>query len=490
MNPEGLGEAGLGVVRIRASELERMLLDPWVPDSRIRPYLRLDRVGSTAFRPRVVVDPATVEDCDEASLLALCSLERLFDWRRSCRYQRRIRTWKGPRLVAQGDSWVRFPFLVTDLVEHLSRRFAVDCVGVNGSLGDAMVRQALLKAVAADRPDAVILSNGADEMLAAGLEEGTDDLVTERGRDGADSGGLLSRLIENCRRVAIDALDGGAGRVICHSYTYPVPRGGRWLGVPLASSGIAGHEAQRRVTRRLIDTYHAALERLVDDPSLRQRFVVVDCRREIGGDEWWDEVHPTDVGFGRIARRLGNAVCDPSNASLLDRWDEPAGERGEPSPLGRSSLGAFPPAQALSYSEDALLTEIGLRAEAMRLDPGLASVCAVPISFSGKVIPGLCRLGAGLVTRLERSADGLMSEACEADEVDRERLHAACGRAGSERVAGIASALVAGFGISPSIAPLVAVVLCRRGAPERWATASRKRLGDAMDVIARLARDI
>ena len=46
--------------KIDRAELERMLMDPDVPDSAIRPYLQLDPLESRALQPVVVPNPARV----------------------------------------------------------------------------------------------------------------------------------------------------------------------------------------------------------------------------------------------------------------------------------------------------------------------------------------------------------------------------------------------------------------------------------------------
>lgn len=68
---------------IDRAELERLLLDPDVPDSALRPYLKIEAVESQAFRPNVVVNPAMVTFGAEESALALASLNNIARWRRT-----------------------------------------------------------------------------------------------------------------------------------------------------------------------------------------------------------------------------------------------------------------------------------------------------------------------------------------------------------------------------------------------------------------------
>lgn len=120
--------------------------------------------------------------------------------------------------------------------------------------------------------------------------------------------------------------------------------------------------------------------------------------------------------------------------------------------------------------------EIGLRAEALRLDPGRAFAGPFDRMASNQDIcafPGLEQLGERLVYRLARQIEDLIAGGDKRDELDRYRLLSAASLGGHAAEVELGSALVAGFGLSPAIAPLVAAALCLCAEPARWMALSR-----------------
>lgn len=143
------------------------------------------------------------------------------------------------------------------------------------------------------------------------------------------------------------------------------------------------------------------------------------------------------------------------------------------------------------WSDSAIFMEIGLRAEAMRLDPGRAF--AAPLAPAPRIdgkpaFPGLETLGERLVHRLERQIEELVGGGETVDDLDRQRLlSASAHRCPIVAATAIAPALVAGFGLAPPIAPLAAAALCRRGSPARWSAISARRGAEVQIAIERLA---
>lgn len=123
-----------------------------------------------------------------------------------------------------------------------------------------------------------------------------------------------------------------------------------------------------------------------------------------------------------------------------------------------------------NWPEAVLLTEIGLRVEELRINPA-DEVChtwIVSPAAQHQLYPGLLQLGDRLVSRIAEQLVTMFTRADRCDDVDRLRLLSAASLNEIDSVAEIASALIAGFGLTPSVAPMVAAVLSRRGAPAQW----------------------
>ena len=91
-----------------------------------------------------------------------------------------------------------------------------------------------------------------------------------------------------------------ACRVVCHGYDYAVPNGGDWLGRPMAAHGITDPQLQKAIAREMVDRLNTRLINLANDPAHRLRRL----RGTVGDGRWFDELHPTDEGYGLVTRKI------------------------------------------------------------------------------------------------------------------------------------------------------------------------------------------
>jgi lysophospholipase L1-like esterase len=292
-----------------------MLLDPDVPDEVLRPFLIDSAQDSGPFRPVVQVNPAKVEaDLTEGAVL-LASLNGLARARRQRRYRDKIKTWTGPRIVSEGDSWFQYPFLLKDVIDWLSEPYAIWSLDAAGDLIADMVRQGeLVTAVVQERPDLVLLSGGGNDLL------GSSNLARavapyEAGRAAEDYlGGAFDtnlRVVLGGYRAMLDRLSQVAAGtpVLCHVYDHAVPKRGRWLGRPLAAAGIEDPALQLEIIRVIVDRFHAKLSELI---NRYDQVHLVDTRNTVNG-RWHDELHPTDSGYASVAQLFARLISKLTN---------------------------------------------------------------------------------------------------------------------------------------------------------------------------------
>ena len=94
-------------------------------------------------------------------------------------------------------------------------------------------------------------------------------------------------------------------RIVCHGYDYVIPTGGRWLGEPLARQRIPAGPLQAAIMRQVIDRVNRTIGVLARTyPSVR----FLDLRGTIRAGEWYDELHPDDAGFRKVAAIFAEAL--------------------------------------------------------------------------------------------------------------------------------------------------------------------------------------
>jgi len=462
---------------IDIGELEAMLLDPDVPESRIRPYLVVDPSESSAFRPVVRVDPARVDVIAAQSALALSALNGIARWRRALVFARRRPGHDGPVAVSEGDSWFQYPFLLDDVIDQLGDDFLIYSLGGAGHLLSEMVAQdELVGAIAAEKPDIVFFSGGGNDLLGEGRLAQHVHLF-EEGRAPEDYpkdsfAGLLSDALDQYGKILEDSLAAGAPRIVCHSYAYAVPASGRWLGRPLASLGIVDPALQRDIVAAILDRFHAGLSDLIAEPGFRGRVVLADVRNEVGPRDWYDELHPTDDGFRRVAAVFRSAARGEEAPRVA--------VAGAPVPEGPITPEWTDPARLLEHDEEVLLAELGRRASVMRVRPEVAGLAAAPVeavALEG-ISASFVTAGRELLDRVHRELHEVICGDPDAAGDERRRLEERLGLEEGAVVAALASIMIGSLGIAPFLAPLIAAILYKAGIEptvdllcERWARA-------------------
>lgn len=452
---------------ISLAELQRMLTDIDVPDAQLRPFLVESFEESTPLNPVVRINPTKIDaDLTEAAV-ALGSLNGVARWRRQRQYRRKIGTWRGVRIVSEGDSWFQYPFLLDDVIDQLFDAYAILSLDAAGDLLSDMVRQnELVSAVVQEKPDVVLLSGGGNDLLGGSR---LSRLLLPYEPSRPPEAYLGSAFEANLRQVIVDyetlvmrlASVAPATRLVCHSYDHAIPAHGRWLGRPLAAIGIAEPRLQRQIVRHIVDRFHQELSRLAE----RHAHVrLVDCRGVVDDSLWHDELHPSSAGFHRVAARFASAIGEATGtpAGMLETAMPRAGTEEEEEEAPPSSLSDQALALLSTYSEPVLLREVGRRkmlADARGGDGASEDPLLVYRTSVEGVFPEQLTLGRQIADDAVRS---LSTALCGGDGTATPDLAQAL-REGTGPFASRAAAMLSGHaGLPASASALLAAVLVSR----------------------------
>ncbi len=275
--------------------LKRKLADASVSEADLRPYVEVDPKRSHAFAPSLRINPDMVDDEGLEGDFFVGSFNATSRKRRKERYRDKIaRGYMGPRIVSEGDSWFQYPILLDDVVDVLSKEYAVWSLGGAGHTLSEMIDQdevgAALERVT---PSYFLISGGGNDMVGDGRLATMLHPFAE-GRDPRDYPNalfqrFLSEVTDHYRSFFNLVLNHDSDlTILCHGYDWAIPDRGKWLGKPMKQIGIRDRSLQRDVTRVLIDRFNGALVDLTSE--FDGRVVHVDCR-------------------GAVARRIGTMSC-------------------------------------------------------------------------------------------------------------------------------------------------------------------------------------
>jgi hypothetical protein len=233
--------------------------------------------------------------------------------------------YRGPRILAEGDSWFCYPAELvisgpTDIVAHLGREFAVATQATPGDIVAAMrdsltTPGGLLRALQDYEADILLLSGGGNDLLgdgqleallAPGRRQLPDYFKTEAFED------QFWSVIDDLDFILRQALDAFPDlKAVIHGYDYAIPSGqGPWLLGPLQRLGVPP-DLHQAVIDRIVDWFNRAQIAMVDAINREYdevRVVHADLRNSTLTGQWYDEIHPTSVGFAQIAARIRNAI--------------------------------------------------------------------------------------------------------------------------------------------------------------------------------------
>ncbi len=235
----------------------------------------------------------------------------LDDFRRKRKFNKaRKRLTDRPIIVAEGDSWFLYPLLVKDIVDNVMRDFPVRSLAWAGdTLQNYKKSGQLLKKVNKLRPKYVMISGGGNDIIGPEIK----DIVHENKGPGLTPEAYLNdqyaanmKELEEIYRYFIGELQTheSVKRLFIHGYDFirvdhekKVVENG-WVNKHLEAKGIEEPSDRDRIIRYLVNEFNNMLSRIAGD---NDPFVVyIDGRGKVQQGEWYDEIHPDNVGFKTI----------------------------------------------------------------------------------------------------------------------------------------------------------------------------------------------
>ncbi|MGE3987412.1 SGNH/GDSL hydrolase family protein [Pseudorhodoplanes sp.] len=277
--------------------------------------------------------PRDVMNLTAADVVAPAS--GLFDIKRPAKRQRYLQKlgdpgYKGPRILAEGDSWFEHP-LPTDTIEILGRTYAVlslakagdswsDYASQEGQYYSDRSPMGLFESLRKERPKIVLISGSGNEILGdiqnyvkpfAPNRPVEDYIITEK----------FERLLAFCGSMLLSnmrSVVGMGAHAVFHSYDYPNPQSnGQYIGAPLEIyCRIPGPTLWRAIVNRMLDLYFdyvSDLLRQANEPKahfIRLLGTIGTNNVNQGPDPefWWDEIHPSAKGSRKIAARFQSKI--------------------------------------------------------------------------------------------------------------------------------------------------------------------------------------
>ncbi|WP_128547033.1 caspase family protein [Larkinella soli] len=279
----------------------------WTPDLQLKPEIVL-----------IAADPAEKGlwmDIKLAVANRIASRMRMRQYEQTLiRYPDRL------RMVAEGDSWFQYPFLVRDIIDYLSGVYNIHCLSAAGDLlTNYLAQPKFLEAIAQVKPTFFLLSGGGNDILGEQfrtyLRDRPDPTLPFPGCYLNDSLlPALDKLQETHRRIFRQV---GLGHpevhILVHGYDYIIPidtvaQPGKssWLGRYMIERGIPEQSEREAVIRYILDEFNRRLEAVAAEfPRVSYLDLRGTVRRtERLEDYWYDEIHPNDKGFLSVASKF------------------------------------------------------------------------------------------------------------------------------------------------------------------------------------------
>ena len=240
-------------------------------------------------------------------------------------------TGQNATILAVGDSWFWYPMKggslinnIGDLVKAQGHKILV--AGNNGAEAYDYVKGKYKGAcrelfrLYGSSAEALLISGGGNDfagfndlrpLLNSDCQSATSAIQCFRPGEVDDEGclnWLMNRTYENYALLisrAIERMKPNT-KIFVHNYDYSVPSGkglmggDSWIKPALTDAKVPLAQHQECI-KFLVDSHTLVLLKLQN--SLAERIVIVDSRNTLAPNDWANELHPTGVGFRKIARQ-------------------------------------------------------------------------------------------------------------------------------------------------------------------------------------------
>lgn len=299
--------------KISQEELIEKIRDLDVSDEELARYFIVDPEASGAFAPKVIPNPALIEDNGLEGAFVINVFNSFARSRRNHKYRRRIKNWDGVKVVAEGDSWFQYPLLLKDTIDQLidlkNFKYAIYGLSEAGDLLSNIVREdEITEAIERENPDVLLISGGGNDMVGNGrMATLVHEFSANRKPENYPNkkfAEFLAELERLYRQLFTRVLSSRPHlKILCHGYDNAIAQNGPWLGKPLAQLNITNKTLQKKIVAEMIRRFNEVLKKIAKDfPGAVYH---VDCQKVIGTvSKWHDELHPKNEGYLKVAKKF------------------------------------------------------------------------------------------------------------------------------------------------------------------------------------------
>ncbi len=309
--------------KIKAEDLLKKIYTPGAKVEDFARYFKVTEDPDEPFRLHVTYDPEAVdlgvtEEERQRAALALPGFNAMVRLLRRGQFELKLLGgYKGPILVAEGDSWFTYPGL--DVVGALNDTWAISHLAAAGdTLQQILDQDEYLDEVRRVGARLLLLSAGGNDALGGGdLKTHLrpfDPALTPAEHVRSSFTGLLDRAVQQFDQIFRNVARKAPGvGIICHGYDLAIPASGKWLGKPMKALGINDKAFQRAIVAELISRFGLAMTRLA---ARHPHVTFLDNRGTVVAGEWTDELHPNAPGFRKVASKFDAAIRQATGRSI------------------------------------------------------------------------------------------------------------------------------------------------------------------------------
>lgn len=218
-------------------------------------------------------------------------------------------------IIAEGDSWFLYPIRIKDTLDYIMEEWPVKSMAWRGHALKHYTKpndflQAVQEEAGKQKPFYVLLSGGGNLLIGPGLKR----LLQQDLKNAAHPKDYLTSSyknqmneLKNIYQYLFSTLSEVkfVEKILVHGYDYiQIEKeniNGGWVNFIMEGAGIKDAIEKEKLIRYLIDEFNKGLASLA---ARYPKVTYIDVRGCIGENEWYDEVHPDERGFRKIANKF------------------------------------------------------------------------------------------------------------------------------------------------------------------------------------------
>ncbi|QHV99517.1 caspase family protein [Spirosoma endbachense] len=233
------------------------------------------------------------------------------------------------RVVASGDSWFQYPFLIRDIVDCLSNGYLVYSLASTDNTLQTIEPNDVLQAIDESDAQFLLFSGGLNDLMDQFPDRFILDItdlpqtnprqwLTDEFFQTLDAMQVqYESLFEVIRREKSNVY------IIAHGYDYirsvnAVSEERNWLAPELTRKGISSPQVQQDLLNLVIDEFNERLKTAAD--KFDDMVTYLDLRHIVAKPTYWhDETHPNDAGFLDLAYQFVKqirTIQKPASATI------------------------------------------------------------------------------------------------------------------------------------------------------------------------------